>query len=264
MEIVEASHGNDGKGGVDDGYGDLREIGELIVAGDEDGGDETRGHQHGLADLQGHSRGEQGVEGQKEVAGGGDMHHEMGQEHVTLRGDEGESRLLHVVEHIDEQTEIEVGGGEGQVAHTGGDRDHNGADQPQSRHDAHSHTRVELQAVEEEVILLKEVEQEEGVGKDDRQKEQGLVGVHLHGAAADLDVHDDIVFIGRQPTDHTARSPQKEKPGIGLVLVKQGVNGGKTAEQSGYGEEHDREACVLGEGEIEEVPLGKEQNAQGV
>mgnify|MGYP002519807843 CR=1 FL=1 len=128
VEIVEAAHGGDGECRVNDRHRHLGEVGELIVTGDEDGGDDTRGQQHGLSDLQGHGRGEQGVEGQKEVAGGGDMHHEMGQKHVTLRRDEGESRFLHVVEHIDEQTEIKVGGGKGQVAHTGGDADDGGAE----------------------------------------------------------------------------------------------------------------------------------------
>ena len=79
MEIVEATHGRGGVGGVDDGDGHLGKIGHFEVAGKENGGNDARGHQKSLADLQGHGRGENGVDGQEGVVDGRNMHHKMGE-----------------------------------------------------------------------------------------------------------------------------------------------------------------------------------------
>jgi hypothetical protein len=46
--------------------------------------------------------------------------------------------------------------------------------------------------------------------------------------------------------------------------MKHGTYGGESAEKRDHRKEHDRKARVLGEGEVKEVPFGKEKNAEGV
>ena len=71
VEVVEAAHGGGRIQGVDQSHHDLRALGQLEVARQQYRRDHAACHQHGLADLQGQRRREDGVKGQEQVVYGG-------------------------------------------------------------------------------------------------------------------------------------------------------------------------------------------------
>ena len=166
---------------------------------------------------------------------------------------------------LDENTQIEVGGIEGHVAQSRRTRAHHAA-----RHAKHPHghpyrPRGDVEAVEQVVIALEEVEHEEQVYGDDRQEEQSLVRGHGHGGVLPhRDLVDNVVLVGGQPTDDAEGSAQKESPAIGLKGGEQGRECRQEDIEQGDEEDHDACAAILGEGEIEKVSLGGKQGDHGV
>ena len=127
MNVVEESGGEGGIKGIDGGhqYGSLSR--QLKMLAEECDGDYARGQHYGLCNLNGKRGGKEAIERKNQIVDGRKMHAEMRHRYVTFRRDEREPRFLHVVEHINEEAEVEIGRREGEVTKAGDDGNHGAA-----------------------------------------------------------------------------------------------------------------------------------------
>ena len=99
------------------------------------------------------------------------MYRKMRHENVSFRGYHGKSRFLHVVEHINEQTEVKVGSAEGKITVAGDRSDNTAADQACGYGEAPNRCLVRLPFLKKGIVLANAVNNEKTVSRNDRKSE---------------------------------------------------------------------------------------------
>ena len=203
MQIVKATRAEGGVERVERGDQKGQLSREPVMLCQKDDGDHAERERHGLSDLERHGRGEQTVEGEQKVVDGGDVYGKMREQTVALAGDHGQSRFLHVVEHIAEQTEIKVGRGKGLVAQTGDRGDHRAGGGAKQKGDSHDSAAVGVKSAQQVGVGAVAPDEKEAVGdQHGKHKEKFVL------AALEL----------QKPAADANRCGGKEKPGVGGKL----------------------------------------------
>ena len=122
MQVKEATLADGGNEHIQNGKRDTRLCGKAVFFHQQIERNDTARHDDSLSDLKRQSRGEKPIKRQKQIINGRKMHRKMGKHLITLTGRNGFKAFRHIMEHLNEDTEIIGGACEGEIAEAGGDR----------------------------------------------------------------------------------------------------------------------------------------------
>ena len=115
MQIIEASACQCREEDIDCRKSHSCLIGHLQMTAEKHHRDHTRGKNYRLTDLQCQRRGEDHVEGKQQIIYRRYMYSKVRQQSVALAGYIGQQRLLHVEEHVAEDTKVKIRCAVGQI-----------------------------------------------------------------------------------------------------------------------------------------------------
>ena len=130
------------------------------------------------------------------------MHGKMRHQDVSFTAADRQSTLLHVIQHIDENTEVEIRRGKRHISQTGDESDRAAADQGEDRRRAPNGFLSGIPFLPQRFIFPNEPHGEQAIYDRNGKREQK-------------------VRQTRKPSDHAEGRAHKQKPAVRFIIFQQ-------------------------------------------